>query len=278
MISITNRLNPKDYEIRVYEKHNGNIVLLSKYTKSTNKLLAMCVKCGYKFEIFPQNLLVKSEPCDFCAGRIEEFNRRMQIEREMITDKYKKFYEIKDIWENKKPGIYFLFNQDKVLCNIGSTVAIRSRVLQHKKENKTYTYANYILIEDSDERYDAEKKLINIFKPTDNYWDVFTYNLEKFPKSKYRSENLELHRNKLIDEVTVEKSGLYFIFDSNNTKLLYIGKAKNIREEIREYCKVNQINNDSKEIYYSNYIIMSNNEEIENAKNLLVAFFKPVNS
>lgn len=106
-------------------------------------------------------------------------------------------------------------------------------------------------------------------KPVDNYRDVYTYNFTKVPNNKFRMDNLKLYKNKLINEISEEKGGIYFIFDQNNSKLLYIGKAKNIRNEIKNYCK-NVLN------YYANYIVMTDEAEIENAKQMLITLFKPL--
>ena len=265
---MSQRLDSEEYNRRIKELHNGSIILLSKYIKSNIKVIAMCVKCGYKFNILPYNLIVKQKPCDICSGRVEKINKKLQFKNE--GHKYK-LYEIDEIWENKNPGIYFIFNKDKVLCNVGKTKTLRNRLLQHLSENGTYTYANYILVKNEDERSEIERGLINILKPTDNYWDVYTYNFSSIPNNKYRYDNLKLYENKLANEIFEERSGIYFIFDQNNNKLLYIDKAENIKEEIDEYCK-----NDTN--YYANYIVMADNAEIENAKHMLITLFKPVNN
>jgi len=243
---MTKKLDPDVYNRRVQERHGGSIILLSKYIKSGVMVDAMCTKCGYKFSILPHNLLLKQQPCNVCSGLLDKKKSKQTFLNEKQSEKYK-LYKIEDIWEYSA-GIYFIFNKDKVLCNVGKTKNIRMRLLNHIKNNSEYIYANYILIADPKERSEAEVRLINILKPLDNYWDVYSYNFTRIPKNKFREDNKNLYENKLAREISEERSGIIFVFDQNDN-LLYINKAKNIMKEINKCCK-NDLN------YYANYIVI----------------------
>lgn len=139
------RLKSEEYNKRVNEIHKGSIIILSKYIKSDVKVFVKCVRCGYEFNIFPYNLLIKQKACDVCSGKIEKLNMKLQFESECLSEKYK-LYKIEDIWERKKPGVYFIFNKNKVLCNIGKSKILRYSIDYYNiKKNMKHIHMQIIL-------------------------------------------------------------------------------------------------------------------------------------
>jgi DNA polymerase-3 subunit epsilon len=111
---------------------------------------------------------------------------------------------IKDIQE-KRSGIYFIYNKKKELMYIGKAKNIYQRLNQHisttfgdRKIQHHYYYANYKLIDDADEREEEETRYINELKPPLNRAKVYTYKTSYYEMTK--EDKLEIYWNEIVEE------------------------------------------------------------------------------
>ena len=73
------RMVHEEFIKRLYEK-NHNIIAISKYTRSTDKMIFHCKVCGHEWETYPHNLL-RGRGCASCSRHLkyttESFINRM---------------------------------------------------------------------------------------------------------------------------------------------------------------------------------------------------------
>lgn len=102
----------------------------------------------------------------------------------------------------KLAGIYFLYDDEKVLMYVGQTSALRERVQSHLKPKSynvlkdlihNFKYVSYFICENPVERDIYETYLINKMKPKLNIEKVLTYKSERYSK-KYNPVYFELKR------------------------------------------------------------------------------------
>lgn len=87
---VTKPKSHEDFTKDVYKVHGNNYTILGKYTNSKNKILVKHNKCGYEWEVTPNNFIHKGSRCPICYGNnikkdTKEFK---EIVKNLVGDEY----------------------------------------------------------------------------------------------------------------------------------------------------------------------------------------------
>ena len=128
-----NLKSSEKFEEEFNEKSKGEYILLDKYTSSQTKIKVKHKKCGYEFQVTPNNFLSKSSGCPKCFGNIRkstnEFRKEVEIigegEYELVGEYVRK--SEKTIFLHKVCGKTFEMSPDKFTQGHRCTNCVESK-------------------------------------------------------------------------------------------------------------------------------------------------------